>query len=685
MKVLYSISLALLVCVGYSQHSIGVGCGQHRLLREMLKSPERLKIHLAEQKILEEHEKKMLAQKTKGIVYTIPIVFHVIHNGGIENISDAQILDGLNVLNEDFRKLNSDASTVNPAFQGLPADVEVQFVLATIAPDGSCFSGITRTPSPNSYVSNFSGGNDQINDIINGNDVFQGNWSSHNYLNVVVCGNPSDGVAGYTNYPSNSFGNSMNASIWMRHDYVGTIGTGNSLGGRTLTHEAGHWLNLAHTWGSTNEPGLASNCNTDDNVIDTPNTIGTTWCNQNDTSCGPLGNTENYMNYASCRKMFTPGQANRMRAALTSSVGGRDNLWQTSNLIATGTLSAPTLCNVNFETNKPVICSGDSVAFTDLSFHNISSWNWDFPGGSPSTSNLQNPTVVYNSPGVFPVTLTASDGNTSISETKNNFIGVLQGLGAPIPFQEGFENPISVDDNWFPNSSLWEVSTGSSSSGNNSIKLDNFNGTSNYKYELESNTIDLSNESAVTIGFKYAFANTSSSNTDQFQILGSWDCGETWYVRKNISNSQLTTANNTGFPYSPQPSHWKQVYINNIINSFCVENFKFKFSLKSGGGNNLYIDDINIFPSSSLDVNQLSQSIEAYPNPSSDLLNIKSTEYPLKQVTVFDLSGRAVAVIENLNSKLISLKVSSWNSGLYIVKVVTSIGTSIVPFEKLGP
>jgi len=123
MKVLYSISLALLVCVGYSQHSIGVGCGQHRLLREMLKSPERLKIHLAEQKILEEHEKKMLAQKTKGIVYTIPIVFHVIHNGGIENISDAQILDGLNVLNEDFRKLNSDASTVNPAFQGLPADV----------------------------------------------------------------------------------------------------------------------------------------------------------------------------------------------------------------------------------------------------------------------------------------------------------------------------------------------------------------------------------------------------------------------------------------------------------------------------------------------------------------------------------------------------------------------------------
>ena len=684
MKNIVSFFLSIVVSIGFSQDPIQVGCGQHRLLRQMLKSPERLKIHHAEQKALEEHEKQLRSQKTKGIVYTIQIVFHVIHNGGVENISDDQILDGLAVLNKDFRKLNPDTATVNPAFQGMPADVEIQFILATIAPDGSCFSGITRTPSPNSYVSNFSGGGDQINDIINGNDVYQGSWSSHNYLNIIVCGNPSDGVAGYTNYPSNSFGNSMNASIWMRHDYVGTIGTSNSLSGRTLTHEAGHWLNLAHTWGSTNEPGLPSNCNSDDNVLDTPNTIGTTWCNQNDTSCGPLGNTENYMNYASCRKMFTPGQASRMRAALTSTIGGRNNLWQTANLIATGTFSSPELCEVNFESAKPVICSGDSIAFTDLSFHNVTSWTWDFPGGTPSFSTLQNPTVVYNNPGVYPVTLTASDGSNSISETKNNYVGVLQGLGAPIPYQEGFENPIYVEDNWFPNSSLWEVSTSVSSSGNNSIKLDNFNAIDNYTYELESNTIDLSNETAVTIGFKYAFANKSNGNTDQFQVLGSWDCGETWYVRKNISNSQLTTANTTSFPFSPQPSHWKQVYINNIINSFCVENFKFKFSLKSGGGNNLYIDNINIFPSSSLGINQYSNTIEAFPNPSASELTVKSSVSPITTISVYDLTGRLVEAINNINSNSILLNVSSWKGGFYILKIDGGNGISTIPFEKLG-
>ena len=109
----------------------------------------------------------------------------------------------LEILNRDFRKLNPDTATVDPLFQGIVADVEIEFVLATKAPDGSCFSGITRTQSPLSYVSDFNQGADQINAIISSNDVYQGNWSGHNYLNVIVCGNPSDGVAGYTNHPSN--------------------------------------------------------------------------------------------------------------------------------------------------------------------------------------------------------------------------------------------------------------------------------------------------------------------------------------------------------------------------------------------------------------------------------------------------------------------------------------------------
>ena len=658
-----------------------VGCGQHKLLRELLKSPERLKIHMAEQKELSDLEKQGLISKSKGTVYTIPVVFHLIHNGGVENISDDQILDGLLSLNKDFRKLNADTATVSPLFQGISADVEINFELATIAPDGTCFSGITHTLSPYSYVSNFSGGEDQLNAIIVGNDVYNGDWSSHNYLNVIICGNPSDGVAGYTNYPSNSFGNGMANSIWMRHDYVGSFGT-SSPGRRTLSHEAGHWLNLPHTWGSTNDPGLASNCNSDDNVADTPNTIGSTWCNQNDTACGPYANTENYMNYASCRKMFTNGQANRMRTALNSSIGGRDNLWQTANLIATGTFSAPQLCKADFKVNSPVICMGDTINFSDESFHNVSTWAWSFPGGNPSSSNSENPVVSYLSPGQYQVSLTVGDGTNSVSETKNHFISVLPSIGSNLPFQEGFEDASVISENWFSNSPWWEQENNASSNGFSSMKLNNLLCTENLTYDLESNTIDLSNETSVTIGFKYAYANRSSTNSDRLQILASKDCGETWYVRKSISNNQLKTAFNTSSPFLPQPSEWEQVYISNITNSYCIENFRFKFSFTSGGGNNFFIDDINIFNSNALSINTAENSTTLFPNPSLNELNISSTQL-LSKVIIYDIYGRQISFSDKINSSSLLLNINSWAAGLYVVKIHLGNSIETISFEKL--
>jgi len=656
-------------------------CGQHILLRALLKSPEKLKLHIAEQKQLAKEEIENAQKSAKGIIYNVPIVFHLIHSGGVENIADAQILDALNTLNNDFRKLNADTSTIATLFQGIAADVEINFVLATIAPDGTCFSGITHTESPFSYVSNFSGGSDQLNAIINGNDVYQGEWSAHNYLNVIVCGNPSDGVAGYTNYPSNSFGNGMDNSIWMRHDYMGQIGTSNS-NGRTLSHEVGHWLNLPHTWGSTNDPGLPSNCATDDGVLDTPNTIGATWCNLNDTACGPYANTENYMNYASCRKMFTAGQAARMRTALTSTIGGRNNLWQPANLIATGTQSAPALCQANFSSTNPIICAGDSVTFADLSFHNVVSRNWVFSGGSPGNSSLENPVVSYNNPGIYQVSLTVSDGVNSIAEIKNDYIVVLPSAGELIPYQEGFENTSAIGDSWFSNSSFWEVSTDAFSAGNQSMKLNNLLSADGVTHELESNTIDLSNETDITIGFKYAYANQYNGNSDKLQLLASKDCGETWFVRKSISNAQLANSSNTSAPFIPQPTDWQQVYVSNITPSYCISNFRFKFSFLSGGGNNLFIDDINIFPSSSLGINDRESTYSLFPNPSSNQLTIEGVE-ALKQLTVFDLYGRKIIAYNNINTASFSFGINTLASGWYIIKVFNGKTAKTLTFEKI--
>ena len=659
-------------------------CGQHILLKRLLENPKRLQLHIEEQEQFVIEEKSLISSKnTKGTIYKVPIVFHIIHNGGIENISNAQILDALEVLNRDFRKLNADTATVAPQFQGVPADIEIEFILATKAPDGSCFSGITRTQSPLSYVSDFSEGSDQVNAIISENDVYQGNWSGDNYLNVIVCGNPSDGVAGYTHYPSNFFGTSMENGIWMKYNYMGSIGTSNPTKSRVLAHEAGHWLNLPHTWGSTNEPGLPSNCNSDDGVADTPNTIGSYWCNYNDTACGPIANVENYMNYASsCRKMFTPGQATRMRTAITSSIGGRNNLWQSSNLVATGTDGPAPFCKADFNADRLTICAGDSIYFTDNSFHNVLSWNWSFNGGAPFNSTDQNPIVTYNNPGKYEVSLVASDGLSSLTESKIDYITVLPSSGLPIPYNEGFENTILPNNDWTVNNENWEITSNAYSNGAFSAQLNNHQINNGGIQELVSNTIDLSAETEAVITFKYAYADKNSSNNDHLHVLASKDCGETWSVRKIISNQYLPTAPNQGGVFTPSSNQWQEVYVTSIVSSYCVSDFRFKFAFHSDGGNNLYIDDINIFSASVLSINDTNPSVNLFPNPINNLLNIKS-DAPFYSLKVYDIYGRIVAVKKNLNSKSISLNSENWAKGIYLINIQFLNQNKFLKIERL--
>ena len=104
------------------------------------------------------------------MIYTIPLVFHVLHNGGPENISRSQIEDAVAILNRDYRLQNADANNVQSVFAGMPADIEIEFQLATKAPNGQCFSGITRTlksllQTAEQMVQN------QVSAIIAGNDV----------------------------------------------------------------------------------------------------------------------------------------------------------------------------------------------------------------------------------------------------------------------------------------------------------------------------------------------------------------------------------------------------------------------------------------------------------------------------------------------------------------------------------
>jgi hypothetical protein len=253
-------------------------------------------------------------------IYIIPIVFHIIHNNGPENISNDQVFNAIEILNRDFRRQNSDIALVVDEFADITADVGIEFRLATKDPQGNCTSGINRIISDLTYQ-----GDDDMKDLIY--------WPRNKYLNIWVCADAA-GAAGYTNLPANVSASWLASEdgIVIRGDYTGAIGTSNNTRSRTLTHEVGHWINLYHTWGPGNNPGISTNCNQDDNVSDTPNTIGWTSCTIAGSSCNnSVDNVQNYMEYSYCSRMFTIGQANRMRAALTSSVAQRNQLITTNN------------------------------------------------------------------------------------------------------------------------------------------------------------------------------------------------------------------------------------------------------------------------------------------------------------------------------------------------------------------
>ena len=126
-------------------------CGTTEMMKKAFDAnPDFLKQYQADEEKYEAIDNAAAAngykedEKALPPVYIIPIVFHVIHEGGSENISDAQIQDEVRILNDDYRKLNSDISAVVASFTGVAADCEIEFRLAQKDPNGNCTNGIDR-------------------------------------------------------------------------------------------------------------------------------------------------------------------------------------------------------------------------------------------------------------------------------------------------------------------------------------------------------------------------------------------------------------------------------------------------------------------------------------------------------------------------------------------------------------
>lgn len=236
-------------------------------------------------------------------IITIPVVFHVIYNRPTENVEFAELESQIKVLNEDFRRKNADTTNIWPQ----AADTGIEFCMAKIDIDGNYFNGITRT-----YTSetSFFYEEDKIFLAEYGKEVWPG------YLNIYVCnlGVDEHGVAGFSSLPGYD---AYRDAVVLDYQFTGIFGTFysfNYAGGRTATHEVGHWLNLIHPWGAEADTA----CILDDFVDDTPESnLPYMQCNTG-SSCGSVDMAENFMDYHydHCMNLFTKGQARRIRLSI---------------------------------------------------------------------------------------------------------------------------------------------------------------------------------------------------------------------------------------------------------------------------------------------------------------------------------------------------------------------------------
>lgn len=642
---------------------------------------------------LDNEDKRMANKMAAPPIYTVPVVFHVLHTGGSENISDATCISALNYVNLDFARMNTDANTTDPLFNASYINSEIVFMLAKKDPSGNCTNGIvhhidTRTDwSQSQTLTNYAY-----------------TWDPTKYLNIYVVkqiiptSTVSGGgiIVGYTYKPGTWPTNAPQDAIVYRHDYL--TGGDNP---RSLTHEIGHWLNLAHTWGNTNDPGQACG---DDNIGDTPETMGefsscpsssVNSCVQTNTVYNNTRNVNNIMNYSSCPKNFTTGQTNAMRTALAAAASGRNNLWTAGNLVFTdvnGTAPcAPIADFMSTATGDYTICSGQTlVQMKDYSYNaTTTSWIWSATNNatiSAPTSSVTN--IYFPTPGLSVITLSVSNANGGSSKTRTVTV-IDAAVTATNGITESFEAG-GVPPNWSvinQSGVQWANSGLGASHGTRSFLIDGTISSGGQQDILMMPIMNFAAYPTQSLTFSYAYRRKSTTHNDIFKVQLSNDCGGSW--KDVFAPSPAVMATGSGgvgtTPYVPAITEWKKVDVTGHPNYFqftasSAVMARFFFEEGAGGfGNRLFLDSINLVAAVvDIGVNELTRHLDLNmsPNPTKSSANINfvlSNDATIK-IAVMDITGKAVIpqVVYNLNSGTHNLVVNEngiLTKGIYIVNI----------------
>ena len=624
-------------------------------------------------------------KRTQAEPYNIPVVIHVIHNGepiGIgTNISDEQILSQINVLNEDFKRLNADASQTPSLFQPVAGSLDIQFVLARQDPSGAPTSGIVRKRgNKTSYV---------MSDDVN--LKAQSYWPSENYFNIWVC-NLSN-LLGYAQFPVSNlegleeFQNEIATTdgVVISYDAFGSIDDGNFNllagfnKGRTLTHETGHFLGLRHIWGDTN-----SCATTTDYVADTPKQDNeTTGCPSHpQTSCTTTKMFQNFMDYTHdpCMNIFTQGQVERMQVVLENSIR-RVSLLNSIGLVSpSGGVNDVALRSIL--SPEPVSCATTTtlrIRFQNLGSNDLTYLKvlYALDNGTGITSEhlltpiapfeygeLSLPVSLTQGEHLLTVDLSSPNGNADDNTGDNQLSKriAINTFTNEMPIRERFEN--SFTDQWTilnPNSeSTWKTV---STFYDQSLEFKAENKQETESTWLVSPVLDFSylDESSVRFDWSY---NNNAAQPLTLQVKYTTDCGTTY---QDLQGFSLYETNSSNSPSDADDWDTKVLSLEPLLG---FKEARLAFVASAYLGNPLFLDNIELYVGEASPKLPLDEIVAIYPKTDGGIkLTFNVEEKQTVIVSIFDMMGRTIiyGVEPNTLNQTKSLELQILQTGIYIV------------------
>ncbi len=563
----------------------------------------------------------------RRVVVEIPLVVHVLHNGEPigtgANISDAQVLSQITVMNEDFRRMIGTPG-YNTHADG--ADVEVEFVMAQRTPDGCPTNGINR-------VNICQDGTNQADvqfwksQTVWNRDLYMNMWSSK-YVGDLA------GILGFAQFPG---GPAATDGVSAGHTFFGSSDYDDGSfqlsppydRGRTMTHEVGHYLGLYHTF--------QGGCGGGDDVDDTPAVDSANYgCPTGHVSCGTTDMIENYMDYTddTCMNIFTNGQKARVQSVLSTFRSG----------LATSNGATP-LSPVDNDAQVSIECLTTIPCSSDIN-PNIKVENWGSTTLTSATISYDidgNGAANYNWTGslgygeydlVTLPTITASGGNQTLNVAVTNANGAADGRTCNNTDSKSFSASGSF--------STTEVRL--------TLVPDDYGSETTWQFKDENDTVLFSGG---------PYTDDDSTPVNEVFPLSASGC-YTFTINDSFGDGICCEWGNGSYELRTDDD-----------------------AIIFSGGVFASVEDTSINVSSLSVEEFVLDNIVLYPNPTNSVLNISVSNNELPDsYSIYNMLGQTIATKQISSNADLSINSSQLSNGMYFVKIIKEGSSVTLPFIK---